>query len=304
MPTPKLLWVAAAPLLLWAAVRWFERVNLYHPAHGYDLLPTDYGIPYEDISFTAEDGASLHGWLTTANVSSRSKAAVVPHMDIPLLLEPVIPSCSPLPPSSLPLTVVVFHGNAGNLANRIQKLRIFRQLGVDVLLFEYRGYGRSRGRPTERGTYLDGQAAVDWLSRRGVPLERMVFYGESLGCAVALETALRRPPAALILDSGFTSTIAMGKAVFPFLPVRLMVSFHYDNLSKVPMLKAPLLVMHSPDDDIVPYRMGRALFEAAPEPKRFVETRGDHNGGFLETPNWAESIRAFLLERLPPSKTK
>jgi len=261
----KLAVAAAAVAFLFLGLRWFEKANLYIPSRGYEATPKDAGIPYEEVVFESGDGTRLAGWLSAADG---------------------------------PLTLVVFHGNAGNISHRLDKLRLFRGLGLSVLLFDYRGYGRSEGSPTESGTYLDGLAAVDFLSRRGVPPERVAYYGESLGCAVALETALRRPPAALILDSGFTSTVDMGKAIFPFLPVKLMVRYKYDNIAKIPRLKAPLLVLHSPEDDIVPFSMGRRLFEAAPEPKRFFETRGDHNEGFLQTPGYAESMKKFLAEHV------
>ena len=164
-----------------------------------------------------------------------------------------------------------------------------------MLLFDYRGYGRSSGRPDEQGTYLDAEAAYRWLAeKKKVPADRIVIHGESLGGAVAMELALRRRAAGLILESTFTSVVEMCRHVFPFLPADLVVRFRYDTLSKIPELSCPVLVMHSPDDDIVPFAMGRRLFAAAPEPKTFFEMKGSHNEGFLDTgPAYEKAIAGF-----------
>jgi len=271
--------------LLWAGLRWFERANLYIPSREHLFHPGTYGIAYEDVDFQAADGTPLHAWFVDGRAGRTAKN--VPN-------DPPLPELLPLKRPAAPI-VLFFHGNGGNISHRVQKLRVFRQMGVSVLIFDYRGYGKSKGSPSEKGTYLDGAAAVKLLQdRTGVAPEDLVYYAESLGCGVAVETALRFPPAALILDSGFTSTAAMGREVFPFLPVKWMVRYRYDNLSKMPSLRSPLLVMHSPGDDIVPYSMGKSLFEAAPEPKGFFESQGNHNEGFLDTKGWGRSIRDFL----------
>lgn len=257
-------WVILA-LVFWIGLRWFERANLYFPdrtpmgAH-----PGSYGLEYEELKIQAEDGPTIHGWYVENKPDS-----------------PVI---------------LVSHGNAGNISHRLDKLLIFRRAGASVLLYDYRGYGLSTGSPTEQGTYRDAQAAYRWLTRsKHIPPEKIVFYGESLGCAVALETALRHKAAGIILESGFTSTVDMGKLIFPFLPIEWMVRFRYDALSKIGKVSCPVLVMHSPQDDIVPYAMGRRLFAAAPEPKTFFEMKGDHNEGFLTTGKaYEEAIRNFL----------
>lgn len=257
-----LVWAALALAGLWAGLRGFENLNLYMPERQHYAHPGTYGLAYEDVWLTAGDGGRAHGWFI---------------------------------PGAGPRVAVVFHGNGGNISNRLEKARALRAMGFSVLLFDYRGYGKSPGRPSERGLYADGEAAALEAARRaGGDWGKVAYYGESLGCAVALETALRRPPGALVLDSPFTSTVAMGRIVLPFLPVEHMVRQRYDNLAKVGRLKAPLLVLHSPDDEVIPSAMGQLLWAAAPEPKRFVETRGDHNGGFLESPNWAPELASFL----------
>ncbi|MEE8425230.1 MAG: alpha/beta hydrolase, partial [Elusimicrobiota bacterium] len=247
--------IVLACLLLWAGLRWFERLNLYIPSGETVEHPGTYGIPFEDVELTTSDGVRLHAWFSDA-----SKADTKPNA----LNEPPLPPTKRLETKGSPPVLVVFHGNGGNISHRVQKLRIFRGMGLSVFMFDYRGYGKSEGRPSEQGTYLDGLAAVDWLKKeKGLAPRELLYYGESLGCAVALETALERPPKALILDSAFTSTVAMGQIVFPFLPVSWMVRYRYDNEAKIGRLKSPLLIMHSPQDDIVPYRMGEKLFAEA-----------------------------------------
>lgn len=256
-----LVWALLAAAVFWVGLRAFENLNLYIPERQHYAHPGTYGLAYEDVWLKAADGGTAHAWF--------------------------------IPRGAADPVAVIFHGNGGNVSNRLDKARALRDMGYSVLIFDYRGYGKSPGRPSERGLYADGEAAAEEAVKRAGK-GRVVYYGESLGCAVALETALRRPPAALVLDSPFTSTVAMGKLVFPRLPVDWMVRQRYDNLAKVGRLKAPLLVLHSPDDEIIPSAMGQLLWAAAPEPKRFVETSGDHNSGYTTTPHWAPSIATFL----------
>lgn len=284
----KVLYLVVGLLLFYAFLRWFERANLYFPSRSHDLLPTAAGLPFEEVGFKTADGVRLSAWYSDVSEPARGPQGVEPE------LRGVVPLKSG--PDG-PLVVLHFHGNAGNISHRLPKLRIFRGIGMSALLVDYRGYGKSKGRPSEKGTYLDGEAAADYLVReKGVPLERIVYLGTSLGGAVALETALRRPPRALILESAFTSTADMGRILLPFLPVKLLVRHKYDNIGKIPRLKTPVLVLHSPEDDIIPFEMGRRLFEAAPEPKSFAELSGDHNEGFLAGPAYAAAIRDFLEE--------
>ena len=288
-PAPLVVWAGLGCLALWVFLRWFEAVNLYIPSREHQAHPGTYGLTYEDLLLSAEDGGRPHAWFLDAQAPSKARLPLPPPLDSPPLA---------LGPGARPVAVM-FHGNAGNISNRLDKARALRAMGLSVLLFDYRGYGKSAGRPSERGLYLDAAAAVrEALGRAGGDGRRLVFVGESLGCAVAMEMALRFPPAALVLESPFSSTAAMGRAVYPWLPAELLVRQRFDNLGKAPGLKAPLLVLHSPNDDVVPYAMGRQVYFAAPEPKAFVETRGGHNDGFLETAYWASSIRDFLQPRL------
>ncbi len=256
-----LLLVAA---LGWMWLRSFERSNLYFPEREIVYFPKAYGLPYEEVWLAAKGGPQLNAWF--------------------------------LPAKAEGLTLLFCHGNGGNISHRLEKARRLIGLGLNIFLFDYAGYGQSEGRPSEQATYRDAEAAYAHLvETRGIPPEKIVLYGESLGAAVAVELALRRPCRALILESPFTSTVAMGEHLLPWLPVRFMVRTRYDNLAKIPRVKVPLLILHSPDDDIVPYAMGRALYEAARSEKKFIELKGGHNDGTEAAgPIYTEAIRKFV----------
>ena len=260
--------IVAALALGWAFLRWFERANLYFPDRTLYAHPGSFGLAYREARFPAADGVRLHGWFV-----EKSPGA--------------------------PL-IILCHGNAGNISNRLEKLRLLLEAGASVLLFDYRGYGGNEGRPSEQGTYLDGEAALRYAT--GVlklDPSRVVLHGESLGAAVAAETALRHPVGGLILESGFTSVPDMARLLLPWLPVRL-VSLRYDTLSKIGRIRCPVLVMHSPQDEIVPYEMGRRVFAAAREPKTFAALSGGHNEGFLESERvFVASVRKFLDDAAP-----
>jgi fermentation-respiration switch protein FrsA (DUF1100 family) len=240
---------------------------LYLPdVAGRDLVadPSAIGLTFEDVHFAAADDVQLHGWLVHA-ASPRG-------------------------------TLLFFHGNAGNISHRMDSIRDFTGLGLDVFIFDYRGYGRSEGRPSERGTYRDADAAWRWLTDvRGLDSERIVLFGRSLGGAVAADLAARVRARGLILESTFTSVPDRGSELYPFLPVRLLSRFHYDTLSKMGRLDMPVLVVHSPGDEIIPFQHGVKLFEAAREPKEFLEIQGSHNDGYSTSrDSYTQGLGRFL----------
>jgi fermentation-respiration switch protein FrsA (DUF1100 family) len=251
-------------IVAWMSLRSMEPRTLYYPDRIMIANPSVYWLAYDDLQLTDEDGTRIHGWFL---------------------------------PGAKPITILFCHGNAGNISHRLDKAMRLHSTGAGLLFFDYRGFGLSEGTPTEAGTYQDAEAAYRYLieTKRLKP-EQIVFQGESLGCAVATEMAIRHPEAGgLILESPFTSTVAMAKRIFPWLPVKWIVRYRYDNLSKIPKIKMPLLIMHSPQDDIVPFEMGRALFAAAPEPKQFVELVGDHNEGYAESGDrYRRAVEDFL----------
>jgi uncharacterized protein len=220
---------------------------------------------HEDVWFESEDGERLHGWWAPAAGEPRGH-------------------------------VLFLHGNAGNVGDRALHVGLLSGAGLDVLAFDYRGYGRSSGRPSERGTYLDARAALAALRRRpGVDPRRVVYVGESLGGAVALELALHAAPAALVLQSTFTSIRDMARLHYPIVP-RAVVPDAYPSLRRIAALRAPLLCLHGDRDEIVPLMHGEALFAAAPEPKRMHVLAGVAHNDVLARAGreWAQAIADFV----------
>jgi fermentation-respiration switch protein FrsA (DUF1100 family) len=248
---------------LWISLRWFENAMVFVPSRPLDALPGAYGLPFERVPLTASDGVRLDAWWIPG-----------PRAESPVML--------------------CLHGNGGNLSNRVEKMKIFHDAGAAQLWIEWRGYGASRGSPSEAGLYRDAQAGRDWLAARGVTPSRLVLYGESLGCGAAVELATRAPAAGLIMDSGFASVPEMAKLVLPWFPIGL-ARIRFDNLAKLPRVTMPTLFLHSTQDDVVPYEQARRNFEAAAGPKRFVELHGGHNDGFHDSaPAYGAAIRDFL----------
>jgi fermentation-respiration switch protein FrsA (DUF1100 family) len=178
---------------------------------------------------------------------------------------------------------LLLHGNAGNISHRLHFYDAWLQLGVNVFAFDYRGFGRSEGSPSEAGTYLDGQAAVQWLrDHKGFEAGRLIVLGKSLGGGVASELALREPVGGLILQSTFTSIPDIGGELFPWLPVRRLHRIKYDTLSKLPRIKVPVLVAHSRRDDLIGFHHAEQNFLAANQPKLFWEIHGNHTSTIEE----------------------
>jgi uncharacterized protein len=244
----------------------FQTRLVYYPAIGREVAvtPQAYGLAFEPAEIRTADGETLHGWWVPAD-NARG-------------------------------TVLLLHGNAGNVSHRLDYLLMFNRLGHSTFIMDYRGYGRSSGTPSEEGTYRDAEAAWDYLRQaRSVRQQELVIVGESLGGGVATWLAARVPPRALVLLSTFTSVSDLGAEIYWFLPVRLINRIRYDNLRNLERISAPLFIAHSRDDEIVPYAHGRRLFEAAREPKEFLEMRGGHNEGLVFTrKEWMAQLAAFL----------
>lgn len=258
------LTIAYAAVL--ALVYVFQSQLIYYPQMGRDSVgtPLDSGLAFDPVVIATADGEKLAAWWVPAG---RARG-----------------------------TALIFHGNAGNISHRLGYLTMLHGLGYSSLIIDYRGYGGSTGSPSEEGTYRDAEAAWLWLaSERGVKAGDVVLLGESLGGSVAAWLAARVNPRALVLVSAFTSAPELGAQVYPFLPVRLISRFSYDTLGALKSVKAPVLVAHSPQDDIVPFAHGRALYAGANEPKLFLEMSGGHNDGFLFTRReWVAQLSAFL----------
>ena len=234
--------------------KFIEKGLIFHPGKSNDTATPDiYGIEYDDVIFRTEDGLNLHGWFVPGKKSS-------PDEDLHTLLW--------------------FHGNAGNINHRLGNIKMLHErVPVNVFIIDYRQYGRSEGKISEKGTYIDAGAALAHLhSRKEINQEKIIFFGRSLGSAVAVELALNEKCRALILETPFTSILEMGKKLYPFLPVSLLLKTKYDSLAKIRNIKVPILVMHGDKDALVPFEHGKRLYDMANEPKEFYTIPGaGHN---------------------------
>jgi fermentation-respiration switch protein FrsA (DUF1100 family) len=250
-----------------AALLFFFQSNfIYFPSRLHVSVPDDAGLPYEEVTFEAADLTKLSGWFISAPKS-----------------EGVVLFC---------------HGNGGNISHRLESLRIFYTIGLSTFIFDYRGYGDSQGKTTEQGTYQDAEAAWLYLTKeRQFHPSDIILFGRSLGGAVAAWLSAKQKPRALIVESTFTSVPDLAAELYPYFPARLLSRFNYNTIDYLQQVKCAVLVVHSPDDDIVPYSHGVKLFESAKEPKEFLEITGSHNDGFLISGSQYENgVGTFLTE--------
>ncbi len=257
----RMLWLVLGCLVLGyggllAFLFLFQERLVYFPTRTWIATPGDFGLPYEEVWLETADRVKLSGWWVPL---PQAKDGASPRG-----------------------VVLFFHGNGGNISHRLGSLELFHRLGLSTLIIDYRGYGRSEGSPGEQGTYLDAEAAWRYLvEERQIPANQIIVFGESLGGAVAAWLAQTHIPRGLILVSTFTSVPDMGAQVYPFLPVRLLARIRYNTLARLPEIHCPLLIVHSPDDEVVPFSHGQQLFAAANAPKEFLEMRGGHNEGLI-----------------------
>jgi hypothetical protein len=263
--TPLII-IAGVYIVICAYVYFFQNRFIYYPTRDIEVTPDLAGMPYEDVFLDVSPADRINGWYIPGRPDRR--------------------------------TVLFLHGNGGNIGHRIPHLQFLHSLGVSVLIIDYRGYGRSSGSPSEEKLYADATAAYHWLIRtKQVAPDRIIIWGESIGGAVAVELATKSPCAGLILESSFTSLRDMARRVFGFLPTGLLLRSEFSAVDKLARLSIPALVTHSPDDDIVPYEMGRKLFEAAHPPKRFIELSGGHNDRkYLTNSEYIAAVDTFLTD--------
>ena len=263
----KLILVVAACYALLVAVVYFMQGRMLYladvPGRTLTMTPSDVGMDYEDVSIETADGVTLHGWFI-AGQSSR--------------------------------VLLFFHGNAGNISHRLDSIRQFRELGLSVLIIDYRGYGQSEGRTNERGIYRDADAAWRYLLEdHDIAASDIVIFGRSLGASVASRLAARTEPLALIVESSFTSVPDIAQDIYPWLPVRWLSRLSHATRDHVQDVQCPLLVVHSRDDEIIPFHHGEEIFASANEPRTLLEIRGSHNEAFLQDERtYMEGLRAFL----------
>lgn len=261
------IFVVVAIILGLAVSGYFLQHKLiYFPESELVATPADIGLEFEEISFAAQDGVQLHGWF--------------------------------VPAIETDLVVLFCHGNAGNISHRLETIETFHNLGLSVFIFDYRGFGQSQGSPSEEGTYKDVRAAWRYLlHKKQLAPGKILLWGRSLGGPIAAAMAREDKPGGLVLESTFTSLPEVAGRIYPFLPVKRFTRYRYPTREYLQDVSCPVLIMHSAEDDLIPYSFGKELFESAREPKRFLEMRGGHNEGHLvSAAEYARAVRAFISE--------
>ena len=269
--------ILAAAVLIYAGIlvllRVYESRLIYFPGPERTLLapPPSLGLPVERVEIPTEDGVRLIAWAIPAEPGS-------------------------------PMWLLVCHGNAGNLSEFDRPVHYagLRQLGLNLLAFDYRGYGESGGSPSEAGLYRDADAAYRYLrDQRGIPSSRIILFGHSLGSAVAIDLASRVPSAGLIIEGALTSATDRGQEIYPYIPVRWIAASRFSSIDKISRVAAPKLFLHAERDEVIPVAHGRRLYEAARPPKTFVELRGGHGDAFdVDSVTYFGSIQRFLASLL------
>lgn len=245
---------------------YLEQKSLFYPYKFIHELPKRLGIAYEEVNFKTTDNEIINGWF--------------------------------IPAKDAKITILYCHGNAGNISHRLHRIEFFHNMGVNFFLFDYRGYGKSSGRPSEQGLYKDAQAAYDYLaSRSDVDKNKIVVCGKSLGGAVAIDLSLKRKPKALILESSFVSTVLQAKQMYPFLPIDILITQKFDTLSRIKKLTVPKIILHGNKDRVIPFNQGEILFKQASEPKVFVSFNGGHNDDvYLTSPEYQQVLEKFFKD--------
>lgn len=247
-----LLWIPVGLIGVYLAVTLYIYFNqdkmVFYPIENFSMLPHQVGLSYEDVEIKMDENTIIHGWFFPSGDSTNSKA------------------------------VLLCHGNAGNISNRLETAQYLHDLGVAVFMFDYRGYGKSTGEPTEEGVYLDGIACLNWLNEaKQFVDEDIIIFGRSLGGAVAVELAGRVNSGGLVVESSFTTIGDLGQKLFPLFPIKTLIRYSFNSEEKIADLKVQKLITHSPEDELIPYVMGEKLFAVASEPKQFVRLSGGHN---------------------------
>ena len=230
----------------------FQGGMMYHPADQIYQTPNAIQLPYEDVYFESGNGDRIHGWFLPANEARA--------------------------------TVLISHGNAGNISDRLESLRVLNRLNLNALIYDYSGYGKSEGSPSEQATYENVRAAWNYLTeQRNIPSDNIILMGRSLGGPVAAWLAAQTETAGLILESTFTSAVDLAAEIYPFLPVRLMMKYEYPTREYLRNISAPVIIMHSRDDQLIPFHHGEELYEVANTPKSLFEMNGAHGNAHMVT---------------------
>ena len=258
-------------LLAMLAIYFAQALFIYAPnmpTRELTATPKDIGLDYEEVFLLTDDNESIHAWF--------------------------------IPRKDTEKTILFMHGNAGNISHRLETIQIFHQLGFNFFIFDYRGFGNSTGSPSEQGTYLDANAAWNYLrDEKKLTPEQIIIAGRSLGGGVASEIAKNMSPAMLILESTFISMPEVSKIHYPFMPTNLIVKHKYETINKLKSISCPVLIIHSADDEVIPFAHSKTNFENANSPKKFIELRGGHGNGFLLSKQvYTESLREAFQSML------
>lgn len=271
---------------------------VYTPIRQLPYTPAELGLDYEDVFFKTSDKQNLHGWFVPASSSQgTSRGAIGSTNGTDALADPVSPKLA-----NGDLTVLYCHGQGGNNMFYLDTVNLLNGLGLNCLIFDYRGYGQSTGRPTERGTYCDIRAAYRWLTKtKKIPPEKIIIFGWSLGGSLAAYLAGKTKPRGLVVEGAFTSYRNIGARYYPYMPVRMFAAFNYPTIEMIRKVKCPVLVIHSREDETIPFEMGLELYDAANEPKEFVEIHGGHNDAFLISSEtyknaWRKWLKSLALD--------
>ncbi|KPK99221.1 MAG: hypothetical protein AMJ95_00295 [Omnitrophica WOR_2 bacterium SM23_72] len=256
-----LILLGSALLMLY--IKYIESKAVFFPQKQIEFFPSDANLAFEDVLFNTPDGLKLNGWFIAQPGAS--------------------------------YTLLLFHGNAGNIGHRLDKLLALRPTGANIFIIDYRGFGKSEGRISEKGLYLDAQAAYDYLVEiRKIPPAQIILYGESLGTAVAIDLAAKAGVRAIIVEGAFSKGRDMACRMYPFIP-SFLFSDSYNSLKKIARIDVPKLFIHSRDDEIVPFKLARKLYEASRQPKEFAEISGGHNSAFMDSKEqYISAIDAFI----------
>lgn len=248
-------------------IKYVENRSVFFPIKEIEIFPDSLNLPYENVYLETKDGVRINGWF--------------------------------IPYENAKYTILFLHGNAGNIGHRLDKISMLRDIGLSIFIIDYRGYGRSEGKPSEAGLYIDAKTAYDYLvSARNIKSQHIILFGESLGTAIAVNLAYESSVGALILEGAFSSARDMAKRYYPFLPSFVFTN-QYNSLCKIKEIKVPKLFIHSRDDEIVPFSLAKKLYDTAPEPKYFVEINGGHNTAFLDSSEkFIDSINLFVKEKV------
>ncbi len=275
---PRIRQLCVLVLLLFSSLlmlRWFEHSQVYHPSREFIASAKAFNRPFEDVYFRSKDGLKLNGWFFPGNTNSSRSG----------------------------LVVLVCPGNGGNISHRVVMCEALLRTGASLFIFDYRGFGLSEGKPGEEGTYLDAQAAVQWLLSKGFLGSQVIAYGESLGGGIASELAIRENIGGLVLQSTFSCLPDIGAELFPWLPVRLIGTIKYNTCDRLPRITVPVLIMHSRTDGLIGFHHAEKNFKAAKEPKVLWEVGGDHGDPMADPEKYLGGM-AKLFEMMDAANGK